>query len=145
MDIGQAIVSPATGVKRVDPLAITAGYAMFHSSFTTKVEHYARKYGVDVRDVIVKLTSEDRVNAPDELLERICQELVDTRIPRVITVPSIQIQRKHFPDAGPLERNSPEEVLSDQHCCRRSTHGRDAGVGEYPGQRRAHYRVCDRE
>ena len=96
MDIGQALVTPITGVSKVNSLAITSGYAMFHSSFTPKVVAYARRYGLDVRDVIISLANEDRVNAPDGLLDKICKNLVDVRVPRTIFVPTNQTEQEHF-------------------------------------------------
>jgi hypothetical protein len=77
----------------VDPMAVTAGYARFHSSFTEKVEAYARKHNLDVRDLIVRLCQEDQVSAPDELLERLSQELAAERMPRVTSIPVFGLSR----------------------------------------------------
>jgi len=102
MDVGQGLIRPFIQGNGLDPMAITSGYTMFHSSFTAKVKHYANKYDLDVRDVIVQLTHEDLVNAPDELLERIGQDLATAKVPRVISIPSFSSVKSHVKD--PVER-----------------------------------------
>jgi len=74
----------------IDPMAVTAGYARFHSSFTPKVRQYAAKYKIDVRDLIVRLCQEDLVSAPDSLLERLGREMASERLPRIISIPAFR-------------------------------------------------------
>jgi hypothetical protein len=88
MDIGQSLIQPLLQRTGIDPMAVTAGYARFHSSFTGKVQRYAEKYQLDVRDLIVRLCQEDQVAAPDALLERLSQELAAEKMPRVLTIPA---------------------------------------------------------
>jgi 4-hydroxy-2-oxovalerate aldolase len=92
MDVGQGLIQPLLGRRGVDPMAITGGLAKFHSSFTGKVEHYARKHNVDVRDVIVRLCEEDQISAPDDLLERISRELAALKMPRVLSIPAFRVE-----------------------------------------------------
>jgi len=80
IDIGQNIIQPLLTNKGMDPLAIISGYARFHSSFTSKVTAYAKKYNLDVRDLIVKLCEVDQVNAPEELLEKLGSEMAEEKI-----------------------------------------------------------------
>jgi 4-hydroxy-2-oxovalerate aldolase len=61
--------------QQVDSIGIISGYAQFHSSFLGKVLKYAGEYRVDPRELIVRVTNVDRVNAPDELLKRLSEEL----------------------------------------------------------------------
>ncbi|HWW62937.1 MAG TPA: hypothetical protein VN181_16300, partial [Thermoanaerobaculia bacterium] len=88
MDVGSALIQPLLGRRGVDPLAVTAGLARFHSSFMPKVVSYAKKHHVDVRDLIVRLCQEDQVSAPDELLEELGRNLAAERMSRVINVPA---------------------------------------------------------
>lgn len=92
MDVGQGLIQPLLGRRGVDPMAVTGGLAKFHSSFTGKVEHYARKHNVDVRDLIVRLCEEDQVSAPDDLLERISRDLASLRMPRVLSIPAFRVE-----------------------------------------------------
>lgn len=87
MDVGQGLIQPLLGKRGIDPMAVTSGLAKFHSSFTGKVQHYARKHGIDVRDLIVRLCQEDQVSAPDDLLERLSHELAAMKMPRVLSIP----------------------------------------------------------
>jgi 4-hydroxy 2-oxovalerate aldolase len=92
MDVGQGLIQPLMGRRGVDPMAVTGGLAKFHSSFTGKVQHYARKHNVDGRDLIVRLCEEDQVSAPDDLLERISRELASLKMPRVLSIPAFRME-----------------------------------------------------
>ena len=92
MDVGQGLIQPLMGRRGVDPMAVTSGLARFHSSFTGKVQRYARKHDIDVRDLIVRLCQEDQVSAPDELLERLSHELATLKMPRVLSIPAFRIE-----------------------------------------------------
>jgi 4-hydroxy-2-oxovalerate aldolase len=92
MDIGTGLVEPLVPGRGLDTMAITAGYAGFHSSFTTRVQSYARKYDLDVRDLIVRLCEENRLDAPADLLERLSQALAKERKPDVISIPAFGIR-----------------------------------------------------
>ena len=92
MDVGQGLIQPLLGKRGVDPMAVTSGLAKFHSSFTSKVQSYARKHDIDVRDLIVKLCQEDQVSAPDDLLERISRELAAMKMPRVLSIPAFRVE-----------------------------------------------------
>ena len=92
MDVGQGLIQPLLGKRGVDPMAVTGGLAKFHSSFTGKVQHYARKHDIDVRDLIVRLGQEDQVSAPDELLERLSHELETLKMPRGLSIPAFRVE-----------------------------------------------------
>ncbi len=92
MDVGQGLIQPLLGKRGVDPMAVTGGLAKFHSSFTGKVQRYARKHDIDVRDLIVRLCQEDQVSAPDELLERLSHELATLKMPRVLSIPAFRVE-----------------------------------------------------
>jgi 4-hydroxy-2-oxovalerate aldolase len=86
MDVGRSLIQPLLGQRGVDPLAVTAGLARFHSSFMPKVTTYARRHGIDVRDLIVRLTQEDQISAPDALLEELSRDLAAKKMPHVIDI-----------------------------------------------------------
>jgi len=92
MDVGQGLIQPLLGKRGIDPMAVTGGLAKFHSSFTGKVQRYARKHDIDVRDLIVRLCQEDQVSAPDELLERLSHELATLKMPRVLSIPAFRVE-----------------------------------------------------
>ena len=94
MDVGQGLIQPLLGRRGIDPTAVTSGVAKFHSSFTDKVQRYARKHQIDVRDLIVKLCEEDQVSAPDDLLERLSHELAATKMPRVLSIPAFRVESR---------------------------------------------------
>lgn len=64
---------------QVDSIGIISGYSSFHSSFHNKVMKYAIKYNIDPRLLIIQLTKFDKVNAPDELLEKLAKSMVGLR------------------------------------------------------------------
>jgi 4-hydroxy-2-oxovalerate aldolase len=103
MDVGQGLIQPLLGKRGIDPMAITGGLAKFHSSFTGKVQHYARKHDIDVRDLIVRLCQEDQVSAPDDLLERLSHELAAMKMRRVFSIPAFRV------DSG--KEKTPSEAL----------------------------------
>ena len=88
MDVGRALIQPLLGRRGVDPLAVTAGLARFHSSFMPKVSSYARKHHVDVRDLIVRLCQEDQVSAPDDLLEELSRDLAAQKLAHGLHIPA---------------------------------------------------------
>jgi len=105
IDIGQNIINPLIKNKGADPLAIISGYAMFHSSFTPKVSKYAKDYNIDIRDLIIRLCEEDKVDAPDDLLTKLSKEQQQKNKPDNKTV-SINLTHKD------RDHNSPEGVKS---------------------------------
>jgi 4-hydroxy-2-oxovalerate aldolase len=92
MDISAGLIEPLVPGRGLDTMAITAGYAGFHSSFTAKVKQYAEQYNVDVRDLIVRLCEEDQIDAPNDLLERISGELARAKKTSVITIPAFGLR-----------------------------------------------------
>jgi 4-hydroxy-2-oxovalerate aldolase len=76
LDLAEKVIDPyLKNYKQVDSIGIISGYAQFHSSFLTKIFAYAEKYKVDPRELIVRVSKEDKINAPDTLIERISKEL----------------------------------------------------------------------
>ena len=92
MDVGQGLIQPLLRKRGIDPMAVTSGMARFHSAFTDKVQQFARKHQIDVRDLIVRLCQEDQVSAPDELLDRLSHELAAMKMPRVLSIPAFRVE-----------------------------------------------------
>ena len=76
-----------------------------------KVQAYARKYGLDARDLIVRLCAEDQVEAPDSLLQSLSQELAAQRMPRVVSVRVFNRSRPR-PERG---AEAIDVVLNEMH------------------------------
>lgn len=77
IDVSQAFVRPLIHERGRSALGITAGRAQFHSSFLGAVLAAATEYGVDPRDLILKLCEHDRVNAPRDLVESVARQLAE--------------------------------------------------------------------
>jgi len=77
LDVGQRLVAPLLKGGGLDPLAVTSGYTGFHSSFTPEVAECAMAHGVDVRDLIERLTNETVVHARPDDLDRLGRDLAD--------------------------------------------------------------------
>ena len=76
-DLAEEYIDPILkDYSQVDSIGIISGYSSFHSSFQNKVMKYAKKHNVDPRLLIIKLTEHDKINAPDELLERLALSMV---------------------------------------------------------------------
>lgn len=92
MDISAGLIAPLVPGRGLDTMAITAGLAGFHSSFTVKVKSYAEKYDIDVRDLIVRLCEQNRVDAPDELLEQLGKDIARKKQAQQIRIPAFDSQ-----------------------------------------------------
>jgi 4-hydroxy 2-oxovalerate aldolase len=96
MDIGDSLIRPLLGRRGVDSMAVTGGFAKFHSSFTPKLVRYALKHDIDVRDLIVRLCEEDLVFAPDDVLERLGGELAHAKMPHVFSIPAFTVHQREI-------------------------------------------------
>lgn len=90
MDISAGMIAPLVPGRGLDTMAITAGLAGFHSSFTAKVKQYAQNYDIDVRDLIVRLCEQNRVSAPDELLDELGRDIAREKQNKQISIPAFQ-------------------------------------------------------
>lgn len=79
MDIGEEHVKPFITQRGLGSLDITAGYAGFHTSNMGTIRRYCSSYQIDPRKLIIELCKHDRVNAPEDLVERLARELADDR------------------------------------------------------------------
>lgn len=80
MDIAESLISPLmAGHEGTNPIAITSGYAEFHSSFLDTIYKYSEKYSIDPRKLIIEACKKDKVELPEELAERLAKELHEER------------------------------------------------------------------
>lgn len=73
MDIGEKYIKPLITKQGLYSIDIISGYAQFHSSYMGVIRKYSDKYRVDPRKLIIGVCEFDKVNAPDELVERIAK------------------------------------------------------------------------
>ena len=72
MDVAEKVVRPIIESRTgLDSIAITCGYAEFHSSYLDIIRMVARRYGIDVRKLMVAVAKEDRVNLTEQLADSI--------------------------------------------------------------------------
>lgn len=76
LDISDALIRPLLHDAGYSPLGVTYGRAKFHSSFLGRILETSKQFNVDPRDLILKVTEHDQVNAPEELVTAMAAELV---------------------------------------------------------------------
>ena len=75
MQAGEELIRPLIRDIGYSSLDITAGLALFHSSYMTRVLKAAKAHRVDPRRLILALCRRDKVNAPAELIEQAALEV----------------------------------------------------------------------
>lgn len=75
MDIGEKYVRPLVRRRGHSSLDLVTGQAQFHSSYMGVIRKFSSKYQVDPRLLILALTKVDKVNAPEELVDRLAKQL----------------------------------------------------------------------
>lgn len=81
MDLATEFVRPLLTKIGSEPLDLVSGLAMFHSSYMSTIRKWADRYEADPRRLILRVCEFDKVNAPDELVERCAKELAGTGKP----------------------------------------------------------------
>lgn len=80
LNIAENIIDPLVKeYQQVNSIGVVSGYAQFHSSFLGRIFKYASAYRVDPRELIIKVSEKDKVNAPEDLIEELAEELHDQR------------------------------------------------------------------
>lgn len=83
MDLAENLIKPYMGThKGIDSIAITSGYAEFHSSFLDTIYSASKKYSIDPRELIVKVCEKDKIYAPADLTNELAKELHEERMAR---------------------------------------------------------------
>jgi 4-hydroxy-2-oxovalerate aldolase len=75
MHLGETLVRPLIERRGLSSLDVAAGQAQFHSSYMPAVLNVAKRYRIDPRVLIIELCRHDKVNAPEDLLERLAADL----------------------------------------------------------------------
>jgi len=80
MDIAKELIKPLMVVHEgTDAIAITSGYAEFHSSFLDSIYKASTKYSIDPRKLIISVCEKDKVNVPESLAEELARQLHEER------------------------------------------------------------------
>ncbi|KZL01863.1 MULTISPECIES: 4-hydroxy-2-oxovalerate aldolase [unclassified Pseudovibrio] len=78
MNIGETLIRPRVERRGLCSLDIAAGQALFHSSYMPKVLKSAKRHRIDPRILIIELCKQNKVDAPEELLEQLASEIQST-------------------------------------------------------------------
>jgi 4-hydroxy-2-oxovalerate aldolase len=76
--IGERLVRPMMRGGR-DELAVICGAAQFHSSFLPIIRRAAERHEVDARRLIIELTKQDKLQAPETLVEELAKQIAASR------------------------------------------------------------------
>jgi isopropylmalate/homocitrate/citramalate synthase len=87
MDLGESLIRILIENRGISSLDVTAGQALFHSSNMPLIHKIAKKHRVDPRRLIVELCKHDKINASEELLVKLAQELQIS----MVNMPNIQM------------------------------------------------------
>ena len=83
MDLADTVVRPLIrSSSEADSVSIISGYADFHSSFLDTVLEASKRYTIDPRELIVQLSTIDKVNVPPDLANRLAEEIWQHRAGR---------------------------------------------------------------
>ena len=75
MDLAEKFVHPHIQSRGISSIDMTAGLALFHSSYMPVIEHFATQYRVDPRRLIIAVCAKDKTKAPKDLVELEAQKL----------------------------------------------------------------------
>lgn len=75
MHLGETLIRPLIERRGLSSLDIAAGQALFHSSYMPTLLNVAKRHRIDPRVLIIELCKQDKINAPNELLESLAAEL----------------------------------------------------------------------
>lgn len=75
MDLSECLIAPLVQEHGVDDIAVTAGYALFHSSYLKIIYRVAQKMNLDPRDLIVRVSEIEKVRVTEELATKVAEEI----------------------------------------------------------------------
>lgn len=79
MDLSERLVAPLVKEHGVDDIAVTSGYALFHSSYLKTIYNVAQKMNVDPRDLIIRVSEIEKVKVTDGLVTKVAEEIKQER------------------------------------------------------------------
>lgn len=92
MDMGERIIKPMMREKRgVDDISLVSGIAKFHSSFSEIIYNAARKYRIDPRLLILKVSEVDRVHVTTELAEQTALQIAQEKGQKTFQYADIEV------------------------------------------------------
>ncbi len=119
LDLGERLIRPVIQRRPgVDAMSVASGIALFHSSFMATVLRAADRYGVDARELMLRIGDVEKITVTDELADSIARQLKETADPerRVIGVPDVHLWVRDAGEAtGTLEETAKrvaKEMLS---------------------------------
>ncbi len=75
MDLGDKVIVPMMGRRiGIDSLTAIIGQAQFHSGFISVIHKIAKKYNIDPRELVVKVSERDKIKVTEEMAEEIAQK-----------------------------------------------------------------------
>jgi 4-hydroxy-2-oxovalerate aldolase len=115
LDLSGAFVRPL--LKRVgfSSLGVTTGRAKVHSSFIARVLESATQHGVDPRDLILRLSEHDQVDAPQDLLNQLAGDLAQEACPKMVRV-DIAANTAETPGDFESQVRARVQELKEQGC-----------------------------
>jgi len=75
MDLSERLIAPLVREHGVDDIAVTSGYALFHSSYLKIIYKVALEMNLDPRDLIVRVSEIEKVRVTDELATKVAEEI----------------------------------------------------------------------
>jgi len=76
MQIAEKLIKPLMRREQaISPLDAIVGYAQFHSSFLPVVHKIAKKYEIDLYDLIIEISKVEKVNVTLELVQEVAREM----------------------------------------------------------------------
>jgi 4-hydroxy-2-oxovalerate aldolase len=109
MDVAEELIEPL--IKHhggTDSIAITSGYAQFHSSFLDRIYKAASKHSVDPRRLIISVTEKTKVDLPEKLADTLAEELHKER------AALSEVSKIHIPTELEISRERWNSKLSVQ-------------------------------
>lgn len=114
LDLAEKIIDPLLkNHQAVDSYGILSGYAQFHSSFLSQIVKYAEQYKVDAKELMIRVSKEDKINATDELIERISKELAK-EMPGIIHKISVDLPFESKASKSPMKLGEKATFIAEQ-------------------------------
>ena len=79
LDVSEAYIRPLMHEPKRSGIGITSGRARFHSSYLGRVMKASAEFGIDVRELILRMGEQNQVDAPDDLIERLAHQIAGER------------------------------------------------------------------
>jgi 4-hydroxy 2-oxovalerate aldolase len=78
MDLSEVHIKPFMRAIGIDSLDLSAGLALFHSSYLKKVLEVSSQFKIDPRRLVIEICKHDRISAPNELILSCAKRIYDS-------------------------------------------------------------------